>query len=412
MARALACWPRGAGLAALVLVAACAAPTPPSERLTLVPVSFDALEGWADDRQEEALAAFQRSCAPLLERELEAPVKPEPIGGRAADWAPACQAALALGQGAATAAARAFFEAWFEPFAVEAGAEPEGLFTGYYEPEVSGSYEAGARYRVPLYARPSDLITADLGEFREDLEGVRLAGRVSEGRFVPYEDRAAIAQGALDGRAEPLVFLDDPVDAFFLEIQGSGRVRFADGTVRRIGYAVSNGQVYTAIGRELIRRGELTSESVSMQAIRAWLTANPGEIPVLLNLNRSYVFFHWLEDEGDASGPLGAAGVALTPERSLAVDRRFLPLGAPLWLDTLRPARPPASPEAPLRRLVVAQDTGGAIEGPVRGDLFWGAGEEAEWMAGQMKSQGRYYLLLPQGLGARALAALAEEAQP
>lgn len=397
-------------LALSLLVAACAAPAPKPDRLTLEPASFAELDGWQDDRQDEALAAFRRSCAALEKRPADAAVSPERIGGTVGDWLPACRAALALSEGADAATARAFFERWFTPFAAANNGERSGLFTGYYEPEVRGSAMPSARYRVPLYARPSDLVTVDLGQFRDDLAGIRVAGRVADGALVPYEDRAAIERGALEGRAEPLVWLDDPVDAFFLEIQGSGRVRFEDGSLRRIGYAAGNGHVYFAVGRELVRRGELAQESVSLQAIRAWLRAHASEATALLDLNPAYVFFRWLPGEGSEPGPEGAAGVALTPGRSLAVDRRFLPLGAPLWLETTRPGFPPGESERPLDRLVIAQDTGGAIAGPVRGDLFWGAGEEAEWAAGQMRSEGRYYLLLPRALGERVLAGLREGA--
>lgn len=396
-----------APLAALLLLAACAAPKP--DRLTLEPAGLTALKGWEDDRQDEALAAFRRSCAALVERPESAPVSPEAVGGTVADWLPACRAALALEPGTDAALARAFFEHWFVPYAAGNNGEASGLFTGYYEPEVRGAAAPSARYSVPLYARPSDLVTVDLGAFRPELSGLRLAGRVAGGALVPYEDRAAIEAGALAGRAEPLVWLDDPVAAFFLQVQGSGRVRFEDGSVRRIGYAASNGQVYFAIGRELVRRGVLAQDAVSMQAIRDWLKDHPAEAHGVLDLNPAYVFFRWLPGEGSEPGPEGAQGVALTPGRSLAVDRRFLPLGVPLWLETSRPGYPPEQDKEPLHRLVVAQDTGGAITGPVRGDLFWGAGEEAEWAAGQMKSRGRYYLLLPRALGARVLAGLEAE---
>jgi membrane-bound lytic murein transglycosylase A len=219
------------------------------------------------------------------------------------------------------------------------------------------------------------------------MKGERIAGRVIDGRLRPYEDRARIEGGALKGRDLEMVWVDDAVDAFFLHIQGSGRVVMEDGSVMRVGYAGQNGHPYVAVGRELIARGVLTKENVSMQSIREWLRANPGEAAGLMNKNPSFVFFRPLDGEG----PQGAQGVALTPGRSLAVDRSFVPYGLPVWLD----AQDPLDGAARLRRLMVAQDTGGAIRGPVRGDVFWGHGDDAELRAGKMKSPGRYHLLIP-----------------
>ncbi len=227
----------------------------------------------------------------------------------------------------------------------------------------------------------------DLGDFRENLRGERIAGRVVDGRLKPMEDRAAISSGALRGRNLELVWVDDPVDAFFLHIQGSGRVVMDDGSVKRVGFDGQNGHPYVAVGRELIARGAMAREQVSMQSIRAWLKANPGEAQALMNANPSYVFFRPLGGEG----PEGAQGVVLTPGRSLAVDRNFVPYGVPVWLD----AEDPLDPAARVSRLMVAQDTGGAIRGPVRGDVFWGHGADAEERAGRMRSRGTYWLLLP-----------------
>jgi membrane-bound lytic murein transglycosylase A len=235
----------------------------------------------------------------------------------------------------------------------------------------------------------------DLGEFRPELRGQRIAGNVVNGNLRPYPARAGINQGAIDNRADVLVWVDDAVDAFFLEIQGSGRVVLQDGRVLRLGYAAQNGQPYVAIGRTLIERGALTRETVSMQSIRAWLAANPAEARAVMETNPSYVFFRVL----DGDGPLGAEGVALTPGRSLAVDRSLIAMGVPLWLD----AQDPLSPDARIRRMMMAQDTGGAIRGAVRGDVFWGAGADAAERAGKMRSPGRYWLLLPQAIAERRL---------
>ncbi|MFN3459409.1 MAG: murein transglycosylase A [Oceanibaculum sp.] len=375
----------------LLALAACApvVPEAPPEKLTLKPVGFADLPGWQTDSLAEAMPALLRSCDRLKPQPPDRNFGPEAHFGTIADWLPLCDMARSVPAGD-TGAVRAFFESSFRPYRAANNDAADGLFTGYYEAELRGALQRSDHYPVPLHRRPDDLVMVDLGQFREELKGQRIAGRVVGGNLRPYEDRKAIVEGALDPRKLEIVWVDDPVDAFFLQIQGSGRVTLEDGRVMRLGYAGQNGHPYVAIGRELIARGALTRENVSMQSIRAWLAANPGEAAALMNANPSYVFFRELPGEG----PVGAQGAALTPLRSLAVDRRFVPLGTPVWLDTEHPD--PAG--ARLRRLVVAQDVGGAIRGPVRGDLFWGHGDVAADMAGRMKSSGRYYLLLPKSL--------------
>ncbi|WP_207455746.1 murein transglycosylase A [Azospirillum sp. SYSU D00513] len=384
---------RFAALAATILMAGCAGKEeeakPPPEALTLAPVAFADLPGWNADRVAEAVPAFQRSCARFKAVPPDRPVGPGGIGGRAADWQAVCARLAALPPGD-EAAARAFFETEFIPYAAGNNGKREGLFTGYYEVELEGSRTAGPAYPVPLYSRPADLVMVDLGEFSDRWKGERTAGRVLDGRLKPYEDRAAIEAGALRGKVPELVWLKDPIATFFLHIQGSGRVRLPDGTEMRVGYAAQNGHKYVAIGRELIDRGELKREEVSLQTIRDWLRAHPDQAAALMNKNPSYVFFQELKGEG----PVGAQNVALTPGRSLAVDSKFLPYGVPVWLD----AEDPLDKDARLRRLMVAQDTGGAIRGPVRGDVFWGHGADAELRAGVMKSPGAYHILLPRGV--------------
>jgi membrane-bound lytic murein transglycosylase A len=299
------------------------------------------------------------------------------------DWAKPCAALAALPDGD-DQAVRGFFETWFGPYAVSDNGKDEGLFTGYYEAELQGTAERRGRYQTPIYARPRDLIAVDLGDFKPEWQGKHLAGKLVGQNLKPYDDRAMIAEGSLAERAPALAWVDDPVDAFFLAVQGSGRVRLEDGRVLRIGYDGANGRDYVAIGRKLAESGEL-QKPVTMQGIRSWLAAHPDRADEVMNLNPSFVFFRVLQGDG----PVGAEGVALTPRRSLAVDPAFVPLGAPVWLDTQD------SDNAPLRRLMIAQDTGGAIKGVVRGDVFWGFGAEAEAKAGSMQSQGRTYLLLP-----------------
>lgn len=352
----------------------------------LKPVAIASLPGWAADNTAEALPALARSCARILKKDETVSFGPVPFAGTYADWQSACEG---LPEDASDAAARTYFDENFRAYEVAGAEEGDGLFTGYYEPYLRGSLEKKDGYAFPLHARPSDLVTVDLGAFKESLKGESIIGRVAGDKFVPYFTRGEIEKGALE-EEEKIVWVDDPVDAFFLHIQGSGQVRMEDGTVLRVGYAAANGRAYYAIGKELLNRGALTKENVSMQSIRDWLATHPQEAEVVMNLNQSYVFFRKLEGDG----PLGAEGVALTPRRSLAVDRRKFPYGAPFWLD----AEAPDKSGGRIRRLMVAQDTGGAIRGAVRGDFFWGAGDEAAHNAGIMKSAGKFYILLPKSV--------------
>lgn len=373
------------------------APKPPEEprdpKLRLRAVESDALSGWADDAVASAVPALRRSCGVWKRRDPTAAAARSPIGGRVDDWLPFCAALDGL---AATDddLLREVVERELRPWAVTDDGDPAGLFTGYYEPTLRGSRRRTGSSQTPLYRRPPELVTVDLSAFRQDLAGRRIAGRLDHGTLAPYEDRAEIERGALRGRGLELVWVDDPVDAFFLQIQGSGRIELAGGGIMRVGYSSHNGHPYSAIGRELVERGELTLEAVSMQSIRAWLVAHPQEGAEVMNTNTSFVFFRELTGEG----PLGSLGVPLTPRRSLAVDRRFLPLGAPIWLEATAPSGAAGEPDRTLQRLMVAQDTGGAIRGPVRGDVFWGSGAEAAEIAGRMKHEGRLFVFLPRSI--------------
>lgn len=389
-----------AGILASML-AACAPSPPevaPEPSLRLTPVAFSEIEGWDDDDVRPGIDAFVASCAALRNRPPEQPFGRDAAYGRVGDWAPVCAAADAL-QPANAGAARAFLERWLRPYAVTDGAADVGLFTGYYEPLLHGARQPGGPYAVPLYGPPDDLLLIDLAAFDPALAGRQIVGRVDGARVVPYYTRSEIDAGALDGRARELLWVDDPIDKFFLQIQGSGQVRLDDGSLLRVGYAGKNGHTYRAIGRDLIEAGELTPEEVSMQSIRAWLEANPGQAPALMQRNGSYVFFRELEGLAPDEGPPGAQGVPLTATRSLAVDPRFVPLGTPVWLETRVPW---SSGEAPFERLMVAQDVGGAIKGVVRGDVFFGTGPEAEAAAGRMKHPGRMFILLPAALAPTA----------
>lgn len=352
------------------------------------PAEFSDIPGWALDRVASAASAMRKSCARLLKAPPTKWMTRWTAGGRAEDWLSACRSLPP--EGADHETTRTYFETWFQPYQVTAGGKAEGLFTGYFEPSLRGSRVRGGVFQVPLYKRPPDLVLVTLGDWREKLRGERIAGRIIDGRLKPYHSRAEIESGALAGKAEPLVWVDDPIDAFFLHIQGSGRVSLPDGGEMRVGYDGHNGQVYRAIGRDLIKSGAIEKKDISLQSIRSWLRAHPDRMREMLNRNPSYIFFRAVNGEG----PIGAQGVPLTPGRSLAVDPTALPLGAPVWVA----ADYQDETGRPLRRLMVAQDTGGAIRGAVRGDVFWGHGDRAGALAGPMKAIGRLYLFLPRTL--------------
>jgi membrane-bound lytic murein transglycosylase A len=372
-------------------------PAGPPLLLRLDTVPFTELDGWAQGDPRGALQAFLRSCAVLATRPDEASLGGLNYAGTAVEWRQVCGAAT-LVPGDSPEPARRFFELEFVPYRVgqDSGA---GLFTGYYEPLLRGSRTRHDAYQTPLYGVPFDLVNVDLGLFRDTLKGQRIVGKVTDGRLVPYPPRVEIESGL--GTAVPILFVDDPIDAFFLQIQGSGRVVLDDGTVVRAVYAAQNGRPYTAIGAVLIQRGELTREAVSMQSIRAWMREHPADAQPLMNTNASYVFFEE-QPIGDPSlGAPGAQGVPLTPEASLAVDLAVHALGVPVWLDTIAPDPDATRPDRPFQRLLVMQDTGGAIRGPVRGDVYWGYSPDAGSIAGRMRSEGRMTVLLPRSVASR-----------
>jgi membrane-bound lytic murein transglycosylase A len=357
-----------------------------SSKMALTPVSFSVLPGWGSDDLLTLVAAFDQSCQRIARKPANGAFGVLKEAGSYGKWQLIC-ANFALTNREDSAALRSFFETHFTPYQVSAGDEPIGLFTGYYEASLHGSRTPKPPFQVPLYKRPDDLVLVELGEFRDSLKGRRIAGRVMNGKLKPYENRAEIVSGSWPHNDQALLWVDNPVDAFFVQIQGSGVVQLDDGSSMRIGYDGHNGHVYYAIGRELIRLGVLTKESVSMQSIRAWLEANPDRASEIMNTNPSYIFFR----EISGQGPVGGEGVTLTAERSLAIDKNLLPYGLPLWVNI----DPPLNGHSQIQRLMIAQDSGGAIRGAVRGDVFWGHGELAEERAGHMKSSGRYWALLP-----------------
>ena len=382
--------------AAALLTACEKAPKKPEpvkvpEPLVLTETSYADLPGWNADTLWQALPALRRSCGRLLGQPDNRPVGPDRLAGTVGDWRRPC-IALARSSEGDGAALRATLEAEFTPFQVVGAGTTEGLFTGYYEAELRGALRPGGAYRWPLFGLPKDLISVDLSQFRADLDGERIYGRVRDRRLVPYFNRAEIDSGVLAERGLELLWVDDPVDAFFLHIQGSGRVKLPDGSTIRVGFAGSNGLPFFPIGRALIDEGKVSRDRASMQEIRKWLRGNPQKAAAMMRRNTRYIFFRKIDGEG----PVGAQGVALTAGRSLAVDPSFIPLGAPIWLDTTWPAS-----DRPLRRLMVAQDTGSAIKGAVRGDFYWGTGEAALAEAGRMRQRGAYYLLLPNTVAER-----------
>jgi membrane-bound lytic murein transglycosylase A len=357
------------------------APTPPPPPAgpfarKLQPAKWSDLPGWNEDDQAAAWPAFIASCRGVASK---------PHG---ASWKRTCDLARAA-DGKPGHDPRRFFENQLKPYAVlAADGNATGLVTGYYEPLLRGSRTRVKGYEQPVRGVPDDLLTIDLGTVFPELKDKRVRGRLEGNKVVPYWSRAEIAARGDKVPSRTLLYVDDAVELFFLQVQGSGRVNLPDGTTVRLNYADQNGYPYQSIGRVLVDRGELKLEDASMQGIQAWARANPGRLDELLNSNPSYVFFR--EAPNGNGGPVGALGVPLTAGRSIAVDPRSVPLGAPVFLATTRP-----NSTKPLNRLMLAQDTGSAITGAVRADFFWGFGKEAGEQAGRMKQSGRMWVLLP-----------------
>ena len=366
-----------------------APPVPPTAavptRPTFTPAAWSDLPGWTADRVDAAWPAFRIGCRTLL-----ADPKTQPL------WQATCAASEQV-DATHPIDVRNFFETHFSPYRVAAAdGKDTGLVTGYFEPLQKGSREPTAQFAVPLYAPPDDLLTVDLSDLYPELKDKRVRGRVDGRKVVPYWTRAGIEHGDAPLAGKALVYLGDPVEAFFLEIQGSGRIELEDGSVIRVGYADQNGHPFRSVARVLIDRGELPPERASMQGIIAWAKAHPDQLRALLDENPSYVFFREIPAptpgslDAQIDGPIGTLGVPLATQRTIAIDPRAIPLGAPVFLATTMPLS-----TTPLQRLVLAQDTGGAIRGAVRADYFWGFGPGAGREAGRMRQEGRMWLLWP-----------------
>ncbi|WP_341675927.1 murein transglycosylase A [Niveibacterium sp. SC-1] len=358
---------------------ACQCPVCPGEEPAkpkvepLQPAEWSELAGWGEDDLAAAWGAIQSSCRAM----------------KNADWRPVCEASKSLGAKPDAAAIRGFLESRTRPWRItNPDGTTEGLITGYYEPLIKGSRTRSKAYATPVYGVPDDMVVVDLSELYPELKNMRLRGRIEGRKVVPYYSRAQIDARADKMADKVLLWAADPIDFFFLQVQGSGQVQLADGSRIRIAYADQNGHPYKSIGRWLVDSGEVKVENAGMEGIKAWARANPQRLDEMLDTNPSFVFFK--EQPAASDGPNGALGVPLTAGRSVAIDNRNIPLGAPIFLSTTWPAS-----DKPLSRLMVAQDTGGAIRGAVRADFYWGFGPEAGAQAGKMRSRGRMWLLWP-----------------
>ena len=370
--------------AALLLIALSGCVTsskhPAEPPLPYTAVNWSQIDGWTHDTTHEAWSAFLNSCK---------------ARGKRPEWQAVCASAQEQTI-VDPAAARQFFEARFTPYRLLKDQDAQrprdtGLITGYYEPLLYGARKPGLTFTVPLYARPDDLLTIDLTSLYPDLKGKTLRGRLQGKKVIPYYSRAELDNAPLLNGKE-LVWVEGALDAFYLQVQGSGRVQLPEGQVIRLAYTDQNGHPYRSIGRYLVEKGELTVAQATAQGIRDWVEAHPARTREVLHSNPSMVFFREERIVDAREGPKGALAVPLTPGRSLAVDPTFIPLGAPVFLSTTHPAT-----GIPLRRLMMAQDTGSAIKGNVRADFFWGFGKSAGEAAGRMRQEGQMWLLWPKG---------------
>ena len=358
-------------------------------KLQLKQLTFRDLPGWHRDDHQAAFEAYQRSCTKLMARELR--IKARQKSDKAMLMTEPCRAMRRFTRPPDRHLSRRFFETYFTPYAIR-NTKRKGILTGYYEPVLAGSRTRTPEYDVPVYRRPGDLVDLDGRRVKDKRVAGLRAARLAGDNLVPFPTRAQIDKGALVGKKLELLYLRDEVDLFFLQIQGSGRIKLADGSWMRIGFDGRNGHPYSSIGKEMIRRGLVPEAGMSLDAVKNWLRKNPGLAREIMWHNKSYIFFKEFTKKDRQAGPKGALDVVLTPGRSLAVDQRYHNLGLPIYViaPTLR-----HHGENGFRRLMVAQDVGAAIKGPERGDIYWGSGDKAGAIAGRTKVQGQYIVLLP-----------------
>lgn len=358
--------------------------------LILLKSDFSRLPNWKTVDQTQAFIAFQQSCSEIIKRNPTQPFSYLTQSGQTQDWQDICLAANKINNPNA-AIVKQFFEKWFDPYFVLNNFKSRGLFTGYYLPVLQASFNKDQQYSIPIYKLPKDLVKVNLGLFRPEFSGKFIVGQLKNNTLIPYPDRAAINNGAIQSSADVLAWSNNVLDLFYAQIQGSAIVQLTNKHQFVIGYDGDNGHKYTAIGKVLLENHALNKQNVSLQAIRNWLSQHPSQINNILNHDASYVFFRILGN----NRPTGKEGIPLTPQGSIAIDNQYIPLGVPIWLDTVIPQNNSTITMVPYQHLLVAQDVGGAIKGIVRGDVYWGTGDYAEFVAGHMRSPGRYWLLLP-----------------
>lgn len=372
----LACQTQGPGPVVIGSVSTKESETPTTTyQASFKRVSYDALPNWQKDNLVELWPAFLASCKVLITQAI---------------WQDICTVAEDI-DGSDNRALRHYFEAFFDPYWVsQSDGSTHGLVTGYYEPLLRGSRKKGGVYQTPLYRVPDDLLVVDLASLYPELKNKRLRGRLLGNKVVPYFSRAQLVESNLL-MGQEICWVEDPIDAFFLHIQGSGRVFFPEtNETIRVAYGEQNGHPYRSIGQYLVKARELKLEEASAGNIKKWVQNHPTRLNEVLNVNPSYIFFKEEAIVDHMQGPKGALGVPLTEKRSIAVDPRFIPLGVPVFIETTLP-----NTKVPFNRLVMAQDTGGAIRGAVRADFFWGFGDKAGALAGKMKEKGNMWVLWP-----------------
>ena len=349
--------------------------------MKLKKVSFTQLSGWENENFSDIISVFNKNCGQILKNQ-NSYISTDSLKIKTSDLQDKCKKFSAQNI-KSSADMKKFIETEFIPYLVTDNSNPEGKFTSYYEAVINASYNKNDKYKYPVYGKPNDLIEINLRDFDKELPNTRLVGRIVNNKFVPYYNRRDIENNGIS--APVIMWGDDLIDIHFMQIQGSAVAKMNDGSEVRIGYADNNGHKFKGIGSILISKGYIKPEDSSMPKIREWLRKNPDKAKDLMAENDRFIF----QKINNADGPLGAFGVSLTAGRSLAVDTRYIPLGSILWLDTISPDK------RNINKIVFAQDIGSAIKGVVRGDYFWGHGEEALKHAGRMNSSGKYYLLLP-----------------